>query len=183
MTNVLGSLPRIEDQHAFNQRRWSKVLDDPQLALLEHKIETNRFGNVIMMPPPGLGHSSLQGRIMELLREGMKESSGRVLPECPLSTNEGVKGIDVVWISLQRLSENQDENILLKSPEICIEVISPGNTRDELQNKKRLYFDGGAEEVWLCDSGGRMSFYLAGDPEEARGASELCESFPELVLD
>ena len=39
-----------------------------------------------------------------------------------------------------------DKSCLLQAPEICIEVLSPGNSRAEMTEKKALYFAAGAEK-------------------------------------
>ena len=43
--------------------------------------------------------------------------------------------------------------------EVCIEVLSPSNTQSEMDEKRGLYFARGANEVWLCDEQGNLSFY------------------------
>lgn len=53
-------LPSIKDQHAFNLKRWEAVSADPELAALEYRIETDRFGRILISPPPGFDHSVYQ---------------------------------------------------------------------------------------------------------------------------
>ena len=67
------------------------------------------------------------------------------------------------------------------APEICVEVLSPGNTRAEMEEKRALLFEAGAEEVWFCDTKGRMFFFLKVRPDEAVEKSELCPDFPAVV--
>jgi Uma2 family endonuclease len=56
-----------------------------------------------------------------------------------------------------------------------VEVVSPGNSAEELMMKKALYFEKGAREFWICGEDGRMNFFsLAGEIE----ASALCPGFP-----
>lgn len=38
-----------------------------------------------------------------------------------------------------------------EAPEIVVEVISPDDARKELLRKRDLYFEGGAEQVWIVD--------------------------------
>ena len=45
------------------------------------------------------------------------------------------------------------------APEICVEVMSPTNTEEEMQEKRRLYREIGAEEVWVVGEKGRIRFY------------------------
>ena len=174
MSGLLAELDEIADQHLFNRERWKEVQEDSFLAKLEHRIETDRFGAIIMMPPPGFQHSDLQSLILEKLKEAMP-NTGRALAECPVSTNGGVKGVDAVWVSNERVTEGLKDNLLVVAPEICLEVLSPGNTRAEILEKKRLYFEAGAEEVWICGKSGEISFFQESGPIPK---SKLCQDFP-----
>lgn len=178
MSQVLAALPEVADQHAFNLARWGELSVDPFLASLDYRIETNRHGQIVMMPPPGFHHSELQGAVFELLRDRMPKEMGRVRPECPVSTNGGVKGIDVVWISHRRVEEGLRDNVLTIAPEICIEVLSPANTRAEIEEKRRLYFEAGAGEVWIVSSEGKVAFF---DAVGELSRSALCPDFPVTV--
>lgn len=174
-------LPVVSDQHAFNLERWEEICADPGFASYDFRVESDRFGHAIMMPPPGFDHSARQSEIaiqLHLLLRG-----GKVLTECAVSTTEGVKGVDVVWISTGRIADARRQNVLVQAPEICVEVISPGNTRDEIEEKKRLYFAAGAEEVWLCDAKGRMSFFSKAKPMKAGERSGLCPAFPAVLAE
>jgi Uma2 family endonuclease len=63
-------------------------------------------------------------------------------------------------------------------PEIVVEVLSGSNTRAGMEEKRRLYFEAGAREVWMCDPEGRLDFYSAAGELPA---SELMPSFPTVV--
>jgi len=178
MSGVLAQLPEVSDQESFNLQRWSELEADPFLASLDCRIETDRFGQIIMMPPPGFEHSDLQGLIFEKLRDLMPPSEGRVRPECPVSTSGGVKGIDLVWISHRRVAEGLRQNVLTIAPEICVEVLSPGNTRAEIEEKRRLYFEAGADEVWIASPAGEIAFF---NPEGEIETSVLCPAFPTRI--
>ena len=131
-----------------------------------------------MSPPPSAHHGSLQFRIGALLNERLPE--GRVITECPISTADGVKAADVAWASKLRLKELDSNVCFLHAPEICVEIISPGNTEAEIKEKTALYFDAGAVEVWHCSSVGKMLFFRAGVTQALRN-SELCKAFPAQV--
>jgi Uma2 family endonuclease len=180
MTEAIALLPAIGDQHAFNVARWDELMADPQLAALDYRIETDRFGQILMAPPPGLDHSLSQGGILDLLRQHAPPG-GRCLPECPVSTSAGVKAADAVWISEGRLVTARKGSVLVTAPEICIEVLSPSNHRDEIAEKKELYFAAGADEVWVCGLDGGMSFYRSATPTHAEESSLICPGFPSWV--
>ncbi len=66
----------------------------------------------------------------------------------------------------------------LVAPEICVEIISPSNSKQEILAKIALYFGVGAKEVWTCNLAGQMVFYdLSGVLEQ----SVLVPLFPKVV--
>jgi Uma2 family endonuclease len=175
MVALTIELPVQKNQTTFNLRRWAEVLDDPTLAKIEGRIETDRHGHIVMSPPPAFGHGRYQSEIAYLLRTLTPD--GTVVTECPISTLEGVKAADIAWISDVRLSEIGENICLTEAPEICVEVLSPRNTRAEMAEKKALYFAAGAQEVWFCDQKGRMTFFR-GAKSEAQTTSGVCPDFP-----
>ncbi len=67
-----------------------------------------------------------------------------------------------------------------RAPDVCVEVMSPSNTKAEIQEKIALYFDAGARGVWLCAQSGAMSFFSPGATRSMR-ASKMCPQFPKRV--
>jgi Uma2 family endonuclease len=178
MATLTLELPAREAQTTANLRRWAELLDDPALARFEGRVETDRHGHVIMSPPPAPSHGSYQVAISHLLLELIPQ--GRVLSECPISTADGVKAADVAWASPSRMKELGNQVCFPNSPEICVEVLSPSNTKPEIAEKMRLYFDAGAKEVWICSESGAMSFFSS-KAAKAMRASVLCPQFPKRV--
>jgi len=171
-------LPQHEAQTALNLRRWAELLADPELTRFEGRVETDRHGHVIMSPPPAPSHGSFQSEIAYHLRS--LRPQGRVLTECPVSTADGVKAADVAWASPERMRELGNRVCFPKSPEICVEVLSPSNTEAEIREKMALYFDAGAREVWLCAESGAVSFYGPACIQPL-SASQLCPQFPTQI--
>ena len=169
----------VIDQHAFNLKLWAVLSADTALAKLDYRIETDRHGHILMTPPPGFYHSGYQTQIAIKLSALL--SRGQTLVECPISTSDGVKGADVIWISTKHCAKALKQDVLVIAPEICIEVLSKFNTREEMMAKKALYFEAGADEVWFCDRKGRMFFFLKESPDQAEDRSRLCEDFPKKI--
>lgn len=155
-------------------RRWTELLADPELQKIEGRIETDRHGRILMSPPPAPSHGRFQSKIASLLEQFMP--SGEVITECPLSTADGIRAIDVAWASAKRWQELGDQSCFIHSPEICVEVLSPSNSEAEIREKTALYFDAGAHEVWICDSFGKMSF--VGPGSAVLSSSQICPEFP-----
>jgi Uma2 family endonuclease len=177
MSNVTIELLPHAVQTEFNLRRWAELLAEPEVAKIEWRVETDRYGHVIVMPPPGPKHGSFQAEIAFFLRTLM--CNGRTITECPISTADGVKAADVAWASPECMAELGDKSCFPRSPEICIEVLSPDNTDAEIREKMALYFDAGAKEAWVCGRSGEMSFFELGS--SPLNASELCPDFPRQI--
>lgn len=177
MSQVVLELPPLAEQQAFNRERWRELHDDPQLAAVEERIETDRHGYIIMSPLAAANHGRFQTRIAVLLDRLL--SDGITLTECPISTADDVKGADVAWNSRERFEPMRGELCLDTAPEICVEVLSPGNTRREIDEKRRLCAEAGAVEFWTCAGDGTMRFLSAADGS-ALSRSRLCPKFPLL---
>ncbi len=175
---LIIDLPSREQLLARNRRRWAEILADRSLADFPYKIETNAHGTLLMTPPPSGNHSLRQGRIVIELHRRL---GGYVLPECPISTIDGVRAADVGWYSQQRYSQVAGQLAFEIAPEICVEVLSPGNVESEIQEMKQLYFEAGAEEVWLCDVDGRLSFFTPSAPDTAKPSSPRSPNFPPVL--
>lgn len=173
--DLVIELPSRAEQMAFNRRRWREVIEDKDLATYAGRIETNEFGNVVMMPLHTRKHSIIVSKIQFELRDRI---GGHPLPECPVSTMAGVRGADVGWFSEERLAEAEDPLLFEIAPEICVEVLSPSNSAREMKVKRQLYFEAGAEEVWICGENGEMAFY---SPEGILEGSAVCPGFPMKV--
>jgi Uma2 family endonuclease len=167
----------LATQTGINLTRWAEILGDPDLAKVSDRIETDRHGRILMTPPPGFRHSERQGHIIALLIRLAPQ--GKTLPECPISTADGVKAIDVGWLDASRNEIGQDIPLLMRAPEICIEILSPSNSAAEIAEKRLLYFDAGAGEVWICNRDGSLAFFSAPDHQIER--SIICPLFPERI--
>ena len=66
--------------------------------------------------------------------------------------------------------EVKEPLVLERAPEICVEVLSPTNSLAEMNEKRALYFEAGAHEVWICGLDGKMEFYT---PDLVRGFTAL----------
>ena len=166
------------DQTALNLHRWAELLADPELARLPHRIETDRHGRILMSPPPAPAHGNFQSEITHILRSLLPD--GRVVTECPLSTLDGVKAVDVAWLRPGRAQELRSAVCLVHAPDLCVEVLSPSNTPAEIAEKIALYFEAGAREVWTCDQDRTLEFHFSTSPS-VRRASEICPEFPQVI--
>ena len=147
---------------------WSQVLADPSLQDLPYKVETNEYGQIVMSPASN-EHGYYQVEISAALRAF---NTGRTYSEASVQTSKGVKVADVAWCSDAFLRQHAGENPFQTAPELCVEIISPSNSRREIAEKRELYFAAGASEVWQSDLRGQLTFY------DARGEISASILFP-----
>ena len=151
---------------------WQEVCEHPDLRNLPFKIELNEYGQVLMSPV-NISHSLFQGEIAFILRTLLP--NGKTVPECAIKTSKGTKAADVAWISLELVNKLKYLIETPIAPEICIEVTSPSNTKKEMIEKRTLYFEAGAKEVWICNEQGNMKFF---NLQHELIHSELAPEFP-----
>ncbi len=97
------------------------------------------------------------------------------MTECAIRTSDGTRVADIGWFSQARWEQVADAYDAPIAPEICIEVLSPGNTSEEMAMKRQLYFAAGAEKVWICDIAGVMHFFTSAGKH---GRSASVPDFP-----
>lgn len=157
---------------------WDDILADRSLRDLPYKIETNRYGKIIMSPSSAW-RGFLIARLAQVLHEYYAGGGGTL--NCPVQTAEGVRVADVAWISKERRAPYKRATVLPIAPEICVEILAPSNSREEMLEKMTLYYAKGAQEVWLCDEEGRMEFFTALSAPEPVPAAVMCPDFPRQI--
>ncbi len=125
---------------------WAEVVDNPLLQDLPFKIELNKFGKLLMSPASN-EHGRIQSRLASMLIN--KLPKGEVITECSIQTSDGVKVADVAWLSKGFVLEFGFITPYPKAPELCVEIVSPSNSKVEIQQKVDLYLAKGASEVWV----------------------------------
>ena len=139
--------------------RWRELLDQPGLP---HMFELDQYGELIEMNPP----KKPQLRIVRTLMQQIEDRlGGEALPGLGVLTSIGVRIPDVVWQA--RWAE---EDPASPAPTVCVEVLSPDNTRREIDEKTAAYLAAGAQEVIIVEMSGRIRFFGA---EGERSVSAL----------
>ena len=97
-----------------------------------------------------------------------------IINNCSTLTNKGVKVADVAWASDEFFAEFGEMTPYPKAPEICVEIVSPGNSKAEIKEKIRLYLEKGAQEVWIVDEYAKTDFYThTGKIEKSKLAADF----------
>src|SRR5919109_253754 len=135
-------------------RRPAKLLTIADVAALPRSLPSGDVkyelddGRLIVMPPPGDIHGSVQAKISAaLVTEGQGKGLGRARAEIGLILRRNpdrLTGPDAVFIAtaslpLRRSSEGYLETI----PELVVEIRSPNDTGPEVQAKVDEYLAAG----------------------------------------
>lgn len=139
--------------------------------------ETNARGQIIMTPH-GYDHSFRAARLGRVFTEIKPEwHCGYQLG---IFTADGLKGPDVTLASPEYHARHlKHTGYVSEAPEICIEVMSPSNSWQEIQDKIPLYFEVGAQEVWIVDVEGKVFFFADGN--EKIQNSRLIPEAPQYI--
>jgi len=136
---------------------WSQVINNPFLKNLPFKIELNKWGKILMTPASN-SHGHIQFEVGAKIRD-CKQGRGKIITECSIQTSQGVKVADVAWISDDFFARFSYDTPYKRAPEICVEIVSPSNSRGEMEEKIELYLAKGAKEVWIVYEKGDTEFY------------------------
>jgi len=130
--------------------RWNQIINDPVFRDLPFKVELNKFGQILMSPASNW-HGVAQSEIVQIMTK--KKKKGKVINECSIMTRDGVRVADVAWASDEFIKKDGFTTPYPVSPDICVEIYSPSNTREEIEGKASLYLLAGASEVWIVKHG------------------------------
>jgi len=135
---------------------------------LDASWETNGQGQIILNPPIGRSHAKRADRIAVAIR--LLLNGWRVWPKVGIHTADGVRAPDLAIAAPDFTQTTDARGFLVRAPEICVEIMSPPNSWEEMRHKTLLYLAAGAQEVWVCDEGGAVHFF---DGTGERSASTL----------
>ena len=135
--------------------RLLTVEDLPYLPPDEDRWELVE-GELVREPPPGGEHGGvvldIGARLLAFVRE---HRLGRVFADTGYvlaSDPDTVRGPDASFVSAERLADATRRGpYLIGAPDLAVEVVSPGNTRQEIARKVDEYLSAGARAVWVID--------------------------------
>ncbi len=134
------------------QERLYTSADLPQLPDNGKHYELLR-GELIEMSPTSAVHGVIAARLLFLISAHIYATrAGQVFAAetgFKLSTNpDTVLAPDIAYVSAERAKPLTDKFASI-APDLAVEVVSPGNSASELNQKIALYFQAGTQQVWI----------------------------------
>ena len=134
-------------------RRWQELASDPDSP---DYYELNEFGEVIICPRRTNDHQ----RIVTAITSALSQELGpEAVQEVSVTTDRGIRVPDVIWMKPERWLQAKGKTPLPFVPDVCVEVLSPGNTKEEVAMKTNAYLRGGAREVIVVGLRGEVEFF------------------------
>lgn len=138
-------------------------------------------GEVIREPMPSFGHGATAMRIARVLDEHVgRHRLGLVLGECGYVVRRNpdtVRGPDTSFVSSERLAAWDAKGPFFEgAPDLAVEVLSPSNTRREIEEKVEEYLAAGGREVWVADPATRrITVHRPGEEPRELGPEETLD--------
>jgi Uma2 family endonuclease len=111
-------------------------------------------GEVVDVMPPGRKHGKLALKIGKRIDNWIEQGgggeagveSGFIIARDP----DLVRSPDISYVRAERLPEGEvSEGFWRIPPDLAVEIVSPGDTADEVREKVREYLDAGTAAVWV----------------------------------
>lgn len=102
----------------------------------------------------GARHGEILGALGTLLLNNLQ--GGSIVMHCPVQTHDGIRQVDVGWISEVRKRTLERSSAYSGAPDICVHVVSMERSLTEIHQSIPLLFKNGAVENWVCDMRGNL---------------------------
>ena len=129
-------------------KRWTyeeyyRLNDDQRYEIID--------GNLLMAPAPDTWHQSWLNEINLLLHQFVKQRKlGRIFiaPTDVVLDSQNTVQPDIVFVATATLGII-DTRSLFGTPDLLIELVSPGNARRDRLDEEKLYANFGVKEYWI----------------------------------
>jgi len=142
-------------------RRWKALEEDPDSP---DRYELTEFGELVLSPKPTNDHQLVASEVLQALGRQLGPRAGM---EISVYTDRGIRVPDVVWMPAARWREVKGKSPSPFVPDVCVEVLSPGNSRAEIMMKVGAYLRGGAREAIVVGRKGEVEYFGAEGKREA----------------
>ena len=113
-------------------------------------------GELRTMAPAGYEHGTFGGRLSTAMgRHALANDLGDVLTSeagfCLSGNPDTVRAPDVSFVRKARIPNPRPKGFFKGAPDIAVEIISPGDTLEEVEDKVAEYLEAGTVAVWVLN--------------------------------
>jgi Uma2 family endonuclease len=150
MVEIIGletaDLPYTIRVYGVTEERFEELVDEDTRAELFD-------GVMIVRSPASIRHDKVSGFIRALMSFYADEKGlGEVLgPDSLVHLKKGRKFAPDAYFIRQRRVPKRMPKEWQGAPDLVVEVLSPSNRREDLDDKRPAYHEAGVGEVWLVD--------------------------------
>ena len=155
---------------------WLEMASDERLV---DPYELTEHGEIVMSPRPTNRHQIACSMLAAQIQQ--KLGAMVVVEAAVLTKTAGVRVPDLVWMPAERWSGVMASGALVESPDLVVEVLSPGNRAGEIRHKVRAHLDSGTREVVVVGLDGSMRYQRA-DGVHAESSFALALALPSELL-
>ena len=152
-------------------QRWAALLSEEGAP---ERCELDTYGEVLVTPPPSFAHQ----KIVRAIERQLEAALGGTAGSFAVLTDAGVFIPDVCWSADIDALAAQGADPLARCPEICVEVMFPGNRRRDINEKVDAYLASGAREVIIVELDGRIR-YLTSASEQPSSQFGVALALPD----
>jgi len=149
----------------FNYQDYLQLPEDKRYEIID--------GELFMVPSPNEAHQRILLTLTTILLNYVKKNKLGYIYCAPfdvLFSEEDIVQPDIIFVS------NENRKIITKdnikgTPDLLIEILSPGTSKRDLGIKKKLYAKNGVREYWIVDPAQETIEVLNLKEGESRGKS------------
>jgi Uma2 family endonuclease len=142
---VTSELIMRQSHIRFNYQDYLQLPEDKRYEILE--------GELYGVPAPNTRHQRLIKRIMTaLIRQTEEKGLGEVFVALydVVFSDENIAQPDILFVRKERMAIIGEAN-LPGSPDLVVEILSPGTRKKGLAIKRKIYARFGVQEYWIVD--------------------------------
>ena len=154
---IITNFDELDLSATYTYADYLKWQFDERVELIKGKIFR-------MSPAPAPRHQLISGEIHFFLRNFLKKNSCKVYAApfdvrlTPLKKLDNQKIYTIVQPDICVICDPEkiDSRGCIGAPDLIIEILSPGNTEREMNEKFEIYEENGVKEYWLVEPNDRI---------------------------
>ena len=135
----------METKIKYNYQDYLQLPEDKRYEIID--------GDLFMVPSPDERHQHILSNIFYVLFDYVRKNKLGAVYCAPfdiLFSEEDIVQPDIIFVS------NKNKKIITKdniqgTPDLLVEILSPGTSKRDLGIKKKLYAKNGVREYWIAD--------------------------------